>query len=248
MADAYTFELGAAEQGIKERALTMLARIDTALCARSPPASACPCRRRSSRRSPGPQSPPSSRSSRRPSRSPAGSSAWSPGRRRPDGIAALRKALKAEGALLRVIAPHGGQLVKGKSVEIVERTFATGRSIEFDAIVVADGAPKDGDFRALVMLQEAFRHLKAVGAWGDGVEVLRAAGIDPERPASSPGRNERGLRRHRRRPGAAPGLGPRAARGRVRRPGRFDPDEIADLARRTKTCEIGDPRPRWRCG
>jgi catalase len=32
------------------------------------------------------------------------------------------------------------------------------------------------------MLQEAFRHLKAVGAWGDGVEVLRAAGIDPEAP------------------------------------------------------------------
>jgi catalase len=62
----------------------------------------------------------------------------------------------------------------------VERTFATARSIEFDAIVVADGAPTDGDFRAIVMLQEAFRHLKALGAWGDGVEVLAAAGIDPE--------------------------------------------------------------------
>ena len=46
-------------------------------------------------------------------------------------------------------------------MEIVERTFATGRSVEFDAIVVADGAPKDGDFRAVVLLQEAFRHLKA---------------------------------------------------------------------------------------
>ena len=33
-----------------------------------------------------------------------------------------------------------------------------------------------------MLLQEAFRHLKAVGAWGDGVEVLRAAGIDPEAP------------------------------------------------------------------
>jgi catalase len=61
-----------------------------------------------------------------------------------------------------------------------ERTFATGRSIEFDAIVVADGAPKDGDFRALVMLQEAFRHLKAVGAWGDGAKVLATAGIAPD--------------------------------------------------------------------
>ena len=73
-------------------------------------------------------------------------------------------------------------------MEIVERTFATGRSIEFDAIVVADGAPKDGDFRAVVMLQEAFRHLKAVGAWGDGAEVLAAAGIDPGAPGVLVGR------------------------------------------------------------
>jgi catalase len=34
----------------------------------------------------------------------------------------------------------------------------------------------------MIMLQEAFRHLKAVGAWGDGVDVLRAAGIDREAP------------------------------------------------------------------
>ena len=32
------------------------------------------------------------------------------------------------------------------------------------------------------MLQEAFRHLKSVGAWGDGVAVLRAACIDPKAP------------------------------------------------------------------
>ena len=106
-----------------------------------------------------------------------------------DGIATLRKALEAEGALLRVIAPHGGQLTKGRQVEIVERTFATGRSIEFDAIVVADGAPKDGDFRALVMLQEAFRHLKAVGAWGDGVDGARAPPASTRRRrACSPAR------------------------------------------------------------
>ena len=152
------------------------------------------------------------RSSRRPSRSPAGSSAWSPGPAPTStGIATLRKALEAEGALLRVIAPHGGQLTKGSSVEIVERTFATGRSIEFDAIVVADGAPKDGDFRALVMLQEAFRHLKAVGAWGDGVEVLRGRRHRPAAPGRAgreEGRRQDG-RRHWSPPSActAPGTG-----------------------------------------
>jgi catalase len=99
-----------------------------------------------------------------------------------DGIGTLRAALDAEGAVLRVIAPTGGTLHSGRTTEVVERTFATGRSVEFDAIVVADGAPKNGDFRAVVMLQEAFRHLKALGAWGDGVAVLEAAGIDPGAP------------------------------------------------------------------
>ncbi|RBY77010.1 catalase HPII [Blastococcus sp. TF02-09] len=182
--DAYTFELGKCyEQAIKERALTVLARIDATLCAQVAAGLGLPVPKKIKAEKTRSQSP----ALRQITPTPfpiegrivgvvAGPGADL------DGIATLRKALEAEGALLRVIAPHGGQLVKGKTVEIVERTFATGRSIEFDALVVAHGAPKDGDFRALVMLQEAFRHLKAVGAWGDGVEVLKAAGIDPEAP------------------------------------------------------------------
>ena len=181
--DAYTFELGKCyEQGIKERALTILAKLDENLCSQVAGGLGLPV-------------PPPEPVERR-----AESPALRQVRPTPfpiagrivgvvagpgadlEGVAKLRKALVAEGALLRVIAPHGGQLVKGKNVELVERTFATGRSVEFDAIVVAEGAPKDGDFRALVMLQEAYRHLKAVGAWGDGVEVLRTAGIDPGAP------------------------------------------------------------------
>jgi catalase len=182
--DAYTFELGKCyEQGIKDRALTVLARIDAALCAQVAAGLGLPVPKKIKPERPRMQSP--ALRQIKPTPFPiegrivgvvAGPEADL------DGIATLRKALQAEGALLRVIAPHGGQLKKGRHVEIVERTFATGRSIEFDAIVVADGAPKDGDFRALVMLQEAFRHLKAVGAWGDGVEVLRAAQIDPDAP------------------------------------------------------------------
>jgi catalase len=183
IADAFTFELGKCyEQAIKERGLSVLAKIDADLCAQVAAGLGLPA----------------------PAPEPVEPAVLSPALRqiRPEpfpiagrivgvvagpgadlkGIAKLRKALEAEGALLRVIAPHGGQLVDGKDVEIVERTFATGRSIEFDAIVVADGAPKDGDFRAVTMLQEAYRHLKGIGAWGDGVEVLRAANIDPEAP------------------------------------------------------------------
>ncbi len=182
--DAYTFELGKVyEQAIKERALTVLARIDADLCAQVAAGLGLPVPKKIKVAKSRSESP----ALRQITPTPfpiAGRIVGvvaGPGADL-QGIATLRKALEAEGALLRVIAPHGGQLVKGTAVEIVERTFATGRSIEFDAIVVADGAPRDGDFRALVMLQEAFRHLKAVGAWGDGVAVLEAAGIDPKAP------------------------------------------------------------------
>jgi catalase len=182
--DAYTFELGKCyEQGIKERALTVLARIDERLCAEVATGLGLPVPKKIKPEKPRMESP--ALRQIKPTPFPIAGRivgvVAGPGADL-DGIASLRKALEAEGALLRVIAPHGGQLRKGRTVEIVERTFATGRSIEFDAIVVADGAPKDGDFRALVMLQEAFRHLKAVGAWGDGVQVLRTGGIDPESP------------------------------------------------------------------
>jgi catalase len=184
VADAYTFELGKCyEQAIKERALGVLARIDADLCRQVATGLGLPVPKKVKPEKPGLQSP--ALRQIKPTPFPiagrivgvvAGPDADL------DGIATLRKVLEAEGALLRVIAPHGGRLTKGRSVEIVERTFATGRSIEFDALVVADGAPKDRDFRAMVMLQEAFRHLKAVGAWGDGVAVLEAAGIDVDAP------------------------------------------------------------------
>jgi catalase len=190
IADAYTFELGRCyEQGIKERALTVLARIDADLCAQVATGLGLPAPKKIKPEQPRLESP--ALRQIKPTPFPIAGrivGVVAGPRADLDGIATLRKALEAEGALLRVIAPHGGQLKKGRDVEIVERTFATGRSIEFDAIVVADGAPKDGDFRALVLLQEAFRHLKAVGAWGDGVEVLQAAGIDPDAPGVLVGR------------------------------------------------------------
>jgi catalase len=190
IADAYTFELGRCyEQGIKERALTVLARIDADLCAQVATGLGLPVPKKIKPEQPRLESP--ALRQIKPTPFPIAGrivGVVAGPRADLDGIATLRKALEAEGALLRVIAPHGGQLKKGRDVEIVERTFATGRSIEFDAIVVADGAPKDGDFRALVLLQEAFRHLKAVGAWGDGMEVLQAAGIDPDAPGVLVGR------------------------------------------------------------
>jgi len=183
VAEAYTFELGKVyEMAIKERALTVLARIDTELCAKVAAGLGLPA--------------PEGTVPEHLAPSPAlaqitGESFPIEGRvvgivAGPGadiaGVTALRTALEAEGAVTKLIAPVGGELSGGGATEIVERTYLTARSIEFDAVVVADGAPKDKDLKAVVLLLESFRQLKAIGAWGDGAEVLAATGIDTDGP------------------------------------------------------------------
>jgi hypothetical protein len=94
-----------------------------------------------------------------------------------------------------VIASHGGVLPDGTAVQ---RTFATVRSVELDVVLVA-GAPapapdalptldaKAGvagspvvDPRGLLLVEECFRHAKAIGAWGEGVTTLEAAACTDE--------------------------------------------------------------------
>ena len=91
-----------------------------------------------------------------------------------------------------VVAPYGGKLPDGTTVQ---RTFAATRSVEFDAVLLA-GSPvpaadalavrdskagEDGepwlDPRVVLLLQECFRHAKAIGAWGAGVSALELAGV-----------------------------------------------------------------------
>ncbi|MEO6081833.1 MAG: catalase, partial [Umezawaea sp.] len=97
------------------------------------------------------------------------------------GVAKLRKAVEGQGAVLRVIAEVGGELGKGRSKEVVERTLPATRSIEYDAVLIAHGTTVF-DPRLAVLLQEAFRHCKVLGAWGDGADLLRSAGIDTTAP------------------------------------------------------------------
>jgi catalase len=82
-----------------------------------------------------------------------------------------------------VIAPVGGVLKSGRRSVTVDRTLATTRSIEFDALVIAAGTTPIPDIKLVVLLQEAFRHCKAIAAWGDGVAVLKVARI----PVKGPG-------------------------------------------------------------
>jgi catalase len=119
-----------------------------------------------------------------------------------DGIRAVRRAVLDAGMVPLVVAPAGGVLDPDGDPVTVQRTFATARSTEFDAILLA-GAPAPAadaygardakadddaalvtavDPRLLLMLTEAYRHGKALGAWGEGAAALEAAGF-PEGPA-----------------------------------------------------------------
>ena len=98
------------------------------------------------------------------------------------GVTKLAQSIERRGATPLVTAPLGGMLKAGRRSVIVERTLLTARSIEFDAVVVAAGTAPTDDIKLVVLLQEAFRHCKAVGAWGDGTAALAAAGIDLDGP------------------------------------------------------------------
>jgi catalase len=181
--EAFTFELGKCyEQAVKERELEVLANVDADLCQKVADGLGLPA--------PKGNPPTDVRTSAALSQivtqpgpiagrkvaviADAGSDLA--------GIATLTKALKRFGAEVLVTAPVGGTLKSGRRSVVVERTNATARSIEFDAVIVSGGTTVSDDIKLVVLLQEAFRHCKPLGAWGSGAAQLKAATIDLESP------------------------------------------------------------------
>ncbi|WP_068160007.1 catalase [Rhodococcus phenolicus] len=168
---AYTFELGKCyEQAIKERALTVLARIDRGLCEKVAGGLGLPV----------PETVDEVESSLEPSAalSQVGQTWPVDGRivavvadddTEPAVVEAALQALTERSVLPLVTAPHGGKLFPGERPVTVSRTFDTARSIEFDAILVL-GPATDGPARRL--LDEAYRHHKAIGAVAGAGESL----------------------------------------------------------------------------
>jgi catalase len=190
---AYTFELAKCfEQAIKERQLLALANIDPDLCALVAEGLGLPA-------------PEPTEALLDPDPSPALSQlgeTWPTDGRvigiivDPEGdlrgLDDVRSAVSAAHMVPLVIAPQGGKLSDGTTVQ---RTFAATRSVEFDAVLVAgkpdpaaDALPvRDGkaaqeaapqlDPRVTLLLQECFRHAKVIGAWGAGVSALEIAQV-----------------------------------------------------------------------
>ncbi|CAN5535294.1 catalase CatB [soil metagenome] len=183
IAEAFTFELGKCyEQAVKERELQVLANVDTELCETVAAGLGLPA----------PKGNPPADVTLSPALSQVVTEPGPIAGRKIGiiadggsdlaGIATLTKALNAQGAEALVIAPAGGVLKVGRRSVIVERTYLTARSIEFDAVVVAAGTSADPDIKVVLLLQEAFRHCKAVAAWGDGAALLETSGINSDDP------------------------------------------------------------------
>jgi len=198
---AFTFELAKVyEQTIKERELQVLANVDPALCAQvasglglaaPDPTLAVP------------QVTPS------PALSQIGARWPTDGRQigilvdanaDEDAVRTLVKTIFSSGMVPLLIAPTGGKIFAASSEPLdVQRTLLTARSVEFDALVVVGamtagedaapsrdaraGAPTPApgvDPRVALMLNEAYRHAKAIGGWGPGAALLGALGYDQQ--------------------------------------------------------------------
>ncbi|MFP5416647.1 MAG: catalase [Actinomycetes bacterium] len=194
LARAYTFELGKCyEEAIRLRQLECLANVDAELCAQVAQGLGLPA--------PKPTIPPTTDGEPSPALSQVGGTWPVTGRKialvvdadTPGAaISAAKDAVAAAGMLPFVTAPAGGK-VDGV---IVDRTFLTTASIEFDAALLLaapspapDAEPtfdaKSGhatsgrpvDPRVVKLVAEMFRHFKAIGSTPDAASVLDAAGV-----------------------------------------------------------------------
>ena len=98
------------------------------------------------------------------------------------GITKLRRAVEAQGPVLRLLAPSGGTIKRARSTQPVDRTFPhhpldrVRRHSRCRGQPNADRRQADGPTRG------DLRHGKVIGAWGDGDQILTAAGIDTTAP------------------------------------------------------------------
>lgn len=100
------------------------------------------------------------------------------------GTQRFKELMAERGAMVEVLAPvAGGTLRGGSGGELpVDRAFTTMASVLYDAVVIACGpdsvATLAQDGYAMHFLVEAYKHLKPIGAYGAGVDLLRTAHID----------------------------------------------------------------------
>lgn len=95
-----------------------------------------------------------------------------------DSLNAMKQALEASGAITRIIASHFGYItaIDRKKLK-VDQSFLTAASVLFDAVYVPGGAQSIASLKkmpdAVLFINEAFKHCKAIAADGAGAEFLQ---------------------------------------------------------------------------
>jgi catalase len=97
-------------------------------------------------------------------------------------VAAAVAALRELGTLPEVLAPRDGSVTAADGTAIqVTRALPTVDSVLYDAVLVPGGAESvrtlSGDGQAVYFVTEAYKHYKAIGALGEGGELLAAAHV-----------------------------------------------------------------------
>jgi catalase len=93
------------------------------------------------------------------------------------GLTQVKQALEENGARVEVISKFLGNLTGtgGEKIQ-VDKNYVTTGSIMYDAVFIPAGEESIGTLKmqgdALQFVNEAFKHCKAVGALGEGVELL----------------------------------------------------------------------------
>jgi len=98
-------------------------------------------------------------------------------------VDALTAALVAEGAVVRMVGPHVGEIISEEGAYLdADASLENAPGVLFDALAVASGKHAaltlSADIRALEHVRDAYRHGKPLLFVGEGRQVFKAAGID----------------------------------------------------------------------
>jgi catalase len=92
----------------------------------------------------------------------------------------MTDALKKEGAMVKIVAPHGGTVKSDDgSEQKVDVAIATTESVLYDALYIPGGKESvntlKGTAKFIKFINEALKHCKAIAADHEGVELLEAS-------------------------------------------------------------------------
>ncbi|MDN4072449.1 catalase [Fictibacillus terranigra] len=98
-------------------------------------------------------------------------------------VSELKDALKHAGVTSEIVSETLNPISSSDGQEMeVDQTLLTSDSVLYDAVYVAGGKDSVNSLKAVkeatTFVNEAFSHYKAIGASGEGTDLLKAAGVD----------------------------------------------------------------------